>query len=197
MKTTQRKDIKGDSIVSLPSIYRGVEFRSRMEARWAAYFDLLQILWIYEPDGIRLPSGNYCPDFQIKPLEYSSWFYAEVKPTGEAADFIEPKLIELAEACGGLVYCLIGNPQERRQHRDYEASFNRQLYRTESRCNVPSEIRRGEGAFSWLAFVYKQWGCLDYCGEYDDDDQTLDLLNRMRFENGVCSEDFRRLAIKR
>lgn len=41
--------------------YRGATFRSRLEARWAAMFDLLGWDWVYEPwDGNR-----YIPDFVL------------------------------------------------------------------------------------------------------------------------------------
>lgn len=42
--------------------YAETIFRSRLEARWAAFFDLLEWKWTYEPfDG-----SGYIPDFLIK-----------------------------------------------------------------------------------------------------------------------------------
>lgn len=52
-----------ENIPALPASYRGVTFRSRLEARWAYYFDLIGCDWQYEPEGYGLASGNYCPDF--------------------------------------------------------------------------------------------------------------------------------------
>lgn len=44
-----------------PTVYAGVEFRSRLEARWAAFFDQLGVRWTYEPfDG-----NGYIPDFLL------------------------------------------------------------------------------------------------------------------------------------
>jgi hypothetical protein len=34
--------------------YRGCRFRSRIEARWAVFFDTLGIKWWYEPEGFSL-----------------------------------------------------------------------------------------------------------------------------------------------
>lgn len=34
--------------------YKGYLFRSRLEARWAVFFDTLGIQWEYEPEGIVL-----------------------------------------------------------------------------------------------------------------------------------------------
>jgi hypothetical protein len=31
------------SIPAIPTVYRGQQFRSRLEARWAAFFDLLRL----------------------------------------------------------------------------------------------------------------------------------------------------------
>lgn len=45
----------------IPTLYAGTQFRSRLEARWAALFDLLGWPWEYEP--IDLP--GWIPDFRI------------------------------------------------------------------------------------------------------------------------------------
>ncbi len=42
-------------------MYRGTQFRSRLEARWAAFFDLIGWRWVYEP----FDAGGYIPDFLI------------------------------------------------------------------------------------------------------------------------------------
>ena len=44
--------------------YKGYKFRSRLEARWAVFFDIIGIRWEYEPAGIVLSEGPpYLPDF--------------------------------------------------------------------------------------------------------------------------------------
>jgi hypothetical protein len=45
--------------------YHGYRFRSRLEARWAVFFDHFQLRWDYEPQGFQLPSGLYLPDFEV------------------------------------------------------------------------------------------------------------------------------------
>lgn len=46
--------------------YNGYRFRSRLEARWAVFFDTLGIKYEYEPEGIRLSYGkSYLPDFYL------------------------------------------------------------------------------------------------------------------------------------
>lgn len=58
----------------------GYKFRSRLEARWAVFFDRMGIEWQYELQGFMLPSGPYLPDFFLP--QWGLWF--EVK--GKSAD---------------------------------------------------------------------------------------------------------------
>lgn len=46
----------------IPTEYGGVRFRSRVEARWAAFFDQLRWPWEYEP----LDLDGYIPDFLLQ-----------------------------------------------------------------------------------------------------------------------------------
>lgn len=51
-----------EKFASIPTKYNGVNFRSRLEARWAAFFDLLKWEWEYEPIDL----NGWIPDFKIK-----------------------------------------------------------------------------------------------------------------------------------
>lgn len=57
---TQVQEVK-----AIQTSYAGCRFRSRIEARWAVFFDYLGIGWEYEPQGFDLPSGPYLPDFLL------------------------------------------------------------------------------------------------------------------------------------
>ncbi len=46
---------------AIETTYRGARFRSRLEARWAAFFDLLGWRWEYEPIDL----DGYIPDFVV------------------------------------------------------------------------------------------------------------------------------------
>lgn len=67
-------------VKSIPTTYRDVEYRSRLEAKWAAFFDQLGWQHTYEPfDG-----DGYLPDFLIhgdRPM------LVEVKPAVSDADY--------------------------------------------------------------------------------------------------------------
>jgi hypothetical protein len=45
--------------------YGGCRFRSRLEARWAVFFDHLRIKWEYEPQGYLINGRPYLPDFVL------------------------------------------------------------------------------------------------------------------------------------
>lgn len=56
--------------------YKGYRFRSRLEARWAVFFDAMGIKWEYEKEGFDLGKvGSYLPDFWLPQIQ--AW--AEVK----------------------------------------------------------------------------------------------------------------------
>lgn len=54
------------SIKPIETEYRGYRFRSRLEARWAVFFDTIGAKWEYEPEGFELADGTkYLPDFLL------------------------------------------------------------------------------------------------------------------------------------
>jgi hypothetical protein len=65
--------------------YNGYRFRSRLEARWAVFFDALELDWEYEKEGYDLDeSGPYLPDFWLPDID-SGGMWVEVKPTRDEA----------------------------------------------------------------------------------------------------------------
>jgi hypothetical protein len=69
------------SIVAKPTKYGGIHFRSRLEATWAAFFDLLAWGWEYEPFNV----GRWLPDFSLTaPRAPGGVVLVEVKPTASA-----------------------------------------------------------------------------------------------------------------
>lgn len=53
-------------IAAIETRYKGHRFRSRLEARYAVFFDALGIPWEYEKEGYDLESaGYYLPDFWL------------------------------------------------------------------------------------------------------------------------------------
>ena len=62
-------------IKSKPTVYNGTKFRSRLEARWACFFDLLGWKWQYEPFDLQ----GWTPDFIIYGKD-SRFLLLEIKP---------------------------------------------------------------------------------------------------------------------
>lgn len=67
-----------------PTTYRGIQMRSRLEARIAAALDRNELMWDYEPRAYGNDRGQYLPDFEIA-LSATRAVYFEAKPTMEAA----------------------------------------------------------------------------------------------------------------
>lgn len=101
------------TIKALETNYAGCRFRSRLEARWAVFFDTLGIKWEYEKEGFKLPDGTYyLPDFWL--MEMGLWF--EVKPAKldeKYGGFLWPEGLqvhELAEMTGTNSIVMCGAP---------------------------------------------------------------------------------------
>lgn len=62
---------------ALETVYNGYRFRSRLEARWAVFFDTLGVKYEYEKEGFEMDKGVwYLPDFYLP--EDRVW--VEIKP---------------------------------------------------------------------------------------------------------------------
>jgi hypothetical protein len=67
-------------IKPIETIYDGYKFRSRLEARWAVFFNAANIEYRYEPEGfVGIGGEPYLPDFYLPKFGV----YAEVKGTEE------------------------------------------------------------------------------------------------------------------
>lgn len=63
-------------IKAIETVYNGYRFRSRLEARWAVFFDAMHIEYVYEPEGfIGFDNIPYLPDFYLPEEKV----YVEVK----------------------------------------------------------------------------------------------------------------------
>lgn len=69
------------TIKAIPTEYNGVMFRSRLEATWAAFFDILKWDWEYEPFDLE----GWSPDFLLKGAG-GARIFCEVKPVELTAE---------------------------------------------------------------------------------------------------------------
>lgn len=63
-------------IQAIETHYNGYRFRSRLEARWAVFFDAAGVEYRYEPEGFHLDELLYLPDFWLP--KQNLWI--EIKP---------------------------------------------------------------------------------------------------------------------
>lgn len=95
---------------AIETVYKGYRFRSRLEARWAVFFDTLGVDWEYEKEGFESEDGTrYLPDFYLPGI---NWF-VEIKGKKPTSD--ELKKIRLfdnnpPEYALGVTIC-IGVPE--------------------------------------------------------------------------------------
>ena len=75
-----------NQIKAIDTSYKGFLFRSRLEARWAVFFDALGLDWEYESEGFELPDGTrYLPDFCVRTPQGNPIWY-EIKPERVTSD---------------------------------------------------------------------------------------------------------------
>ena len=87
-------------IKAIETAYNGHRFRSRLEARWAVFFDDVGIRYHYEPEGfVKEFNGEsicYLPDFY-----FPTWdIYGEVKPSFSKLKEDEKKIAAMIDSNG-------------------------------------------------------------------------------------------------
>ncbi len=106
------------ALKAIETVYNGYRFRSRLEARWAVFFDTLEIPYEYEREGFQLGRMWYLPDFY---LPEGPWYptseqerlpacWVEIKPTLPGTRDVEC-VRRLATALSDeYVYLVVGQP---------------------------------------------------------------------------------------
>lgn len=93
-----------NEIKPIETHYKGYRFRSRLEARWAVFFDAANLAWEYEKQGYMVGDIAYLPDFWLP-----KFGFFEVKPDRNIDfDFFQ-KFSDLSDkniiiACGNIPY---------------------------------------------------------------------------------------------
>lgn len=99
-------------IKAIETHWKGYRFRSRLEARWAVFFETLGVDWQYEPEGFKTSEGPYLPDFFLPNVRKGLW--VEIKPNvkDNAEETAERKLLDVVThtGCDGTI--LKGDPWE-------------------------------------------------------------------------------------
>jgi hypothetical protein len=142
--------------------YDGYRFRSRLEARWAVFFNSLGIEWQYEPQGFEFKCTNedcerfscpghvnYLPDFYLPKIDW----YVEVKAkTPVSIDMYKLTLAtnhfrrimllgNIPRVISSEIYpihCMLCSTDDDQFSIQYGATFDKVSYKTYVICRVPS-----------------------------------------------------------
>lgn len=150
------------NIQPIETAYAGRLFRSRLEARWAVFFDAMRCRWEYEPEGFRMPDGSgYLPDFRL-----AGRLWVEIKP------LIHPEMEDLGKArlrmlCIPTPSLLVaGDPGEYRSiwYDEYEGEvFDDRIDAQFAQCRRCSALA-----------LYHEWACLMTCRDGCQCEKVLD-----------------------
>jgi hypothetical protein len=95
--------------MAIPTLYNGYHFRSRLEAKWAVFMDVLDVGWRYEPEGYVVGGEPYLPDFYLPGLGAGLGAFLEIKPTAPVSMSRADRVAQhLADNSGKMVYVQIG-----------------------------------------------------------------------------------------
>lgn len=168
--------MKEKTIPPIETFYKGYKTRSRLEARWLYFFDLIGLKYEYESEGFKDDKTGlyYLPDVYLPSFDcYVEIKSAHVKDTPEG-DEAERKLSKLfGDIDQPIALILYGDPYE------YEA-----------RCKCVTESLSGDAVGSeWLTATFELspygLGVVLVCrSEYDDD---LPLI--WGLENGLLQNE--------
>jgi hypothetical protein len=93
---------------AIETVYNGYRFRSRLEARWAVFFDELGVKYEYEKEGFDLDGVWYLPDFWLPGQK--AWIEIKPKLDDHYLDLDDTKPKKLALLSEYPVYIYQGNP---------------------------------------------------------------------------------------
>lgn len=170
----------------IQTLYHGVYFRSRLEARWAVFFDELGILWEYEKEGYEFSDGSrYLPDFWLPELK----IWVEIKgeqPTEEE----ERKMDWLVVETGHSACIFFGNIPNGEYQSEYPFWFGGDG----TGCDVGYEMTQCPECGIY-GIVYSGWAHRLSCDCYDEDRRckspdmsgvyrAYDIARSARFEHG-------------
>lgn len=105
-----------EQIAAKPTTYNGYLFRSKLEAKWAVFFDRLNVPYVYEPEAFLCSDGSqYTPDFYL-PESFlrdadRKGLYLEIKPYEFSDDDYEERITS-AFGDGKSLCLFVGDPYD-------------------------------------------------------------------------------------
>lgn len=165
---------------AIETIYNGYKFRSRLEARWAVFFDAAGIKYEYEPEGFDLGDGClYLPDFYLHDIggragENGLW--VEVKGIMSHSDW--HKIEKFSDQNKILV--VSGIPENHRDwncHWDDERIFNFETI--DGDCYMAQFYQNKDGGIELWG-----WDNVTDCSGFEALNHAYAKARQARFEHG-------------
>jgi len=130
-------------ISAIPTSYNGREYRSRLEAKWAAFFDIIG--WEYEYEPFDLP--GWSPDFLLRPLCGAitgiEAILIEIKPSFMIDEKLKSRIISASKFSKYKALILNETPTKKDESTGYECfSELMQSYNGDKfiKCNIHSRV---------------------------------------------------------
>lgn len=163
---------------AIETVYRGFRFRSRLEARWAVFFDTLPIKWEYEKEGFDLENGlYYLPDFWFPQVN----MWGEIKPDG--INFDMNKILLLVKGTKSPCLLLRGFPENKGYLALTEANGEGEFdVHTFCLTNYHNYIKDEQRFYCSPGCSSDCSGC-EYC-QFEDTEKAVLAARRVRFEYG-------------
>jgi hypothetical protein len=135
--------------------WKGYRFRSRLEARWAVFFNDLNVKWRYEPQGYEFDDGTkYLPDFFLPEREV----WIEVKGGQPNQDEVN-KAKKLCRETEQYVLILVEPPNKREYFWDTITNHKKvfvERYSGEQAEIVRKDLERGHPKIKAPQAVHKR-----------------------------------------
>lgn len=163
--------------------YRGMKFRSRLEARWAVFFDTLFVPYVYEPEGYDLETRKYLPDFWLP----DSQQFFEVK--GIMTDIDREKINLLAVESGKDV--VIGLPNAEFmivEHHQYEEGGEDSIFWANPRDVETGIFRCSSCGCVYFSSENNTWSCRK-CGTWKGKDHLIGYGNGMLWREAEFAQE--------
>lgn len=178
-----------NKIQAIETSYAGCRFRSRLEARWAVFFDRLGIQWQYEAEGYVLPDGTcYLPDFWLPGFNKSDGgTFVEVKP-GKLTHAEMLKVVMLNEGSGNPVLLAVDVPDTRIYHVVWQGMWEAPEEVAHPGCFQHKYLKSGRNGDEYRMFWYPGFENEDGTIDHDFvDEVVIDAVGaarESRFEFG-------------
>lgn len=167
----------------IETYYNGYWFRSRLEARWAVFFDAIGQPYIYEPEGFVFDDGTrYLPDFYLEKVSGRGTrnIFVEVKGVLNSDDLHKVEMFSRHKPI--IIFGRIPNYSESSWHDAFRDDMDDNVY----------NLRYSEGDWYWTEPKASAHGglVLDYPDDpysYVDEHMTraaYDIARQVRFEHG-------------